>query len=157
MIKIFIDADGCPVKDQIYRVANRYGLKVIVVSNSRIRIPQNDFIELILVNDQLDAADDWIAEKILKNDVLVTADIILASRCLAKGGRVLDPKGRIFSDESIGDALANRELSAYLRMIGEKTGGPAPFNKKDRSRFLQRLDDVIQAAFKATGYKDKRS
>ena len=150
MIEIYIDADGCPVKDQVYQVARRYELKVYVVSNSQMRIPQHEFVELIVVNDHIDAADDWIVTRMAENDVLVTADIPLASRCLAKGGRALDPKGRIFTNSSIGDALANRDLSAYLRTIGQMTGGPAPFQKRDRSRFLQGLDNVIQAAFKAT-------
>jgi uncharacterized protein YaiI (UPF0178 family) len=114
-----------------------------------MRIPENELFELIVVNEQLDAADDWIVEHIVENDVLVTSDIPLASRCLVKGGRVLDPKGRIFASESIGESLANRELMAYLRTMGEMTGGPAPFQAQDRSRFLQRLDDVIQAAFKS--------
>ena len=146
MITIYVDADGCPVKDEVYRVAKRYGLKVYLVSNSRMRIPQEELFELVIVDEQFNAADDWIVEQVRDNDIVVSADIPLAARCLEKGTRVIDPKGRVFTKESIGDALANRELMAYLRDMGNMTGGPAPFEKRDRSRFLQRLDDVIQAA-----------
>ena len=150
MIKIYVDADGCPVKEEVYRVALRYNLKVYVVCNSRIRIPPDRLFELVLVKEDADAADDWIVEHIRKNDIAVTTDIPLAARCLEKGGRILDPKGRVFTDDSIVGALANREFSAYLRDMGNITGGPAPFAKRDRSRFLQKLDNLIQAAFKAT-------
>ena len=143
---IYVDADGCPVKNEVYRVAKRYGLKVYLVSNSRMRIPQEELFELVIVDEQFNAADDWIVEQVRDNDIVVSADIPLAARCLEKGARVIDPKGRVFTKESIGDALANRELMAYLRDMGNMTGGPAPFEKKDRSRFLQRLDDIIQAA-----------
>ena len=149
MIIIYVDADGCPVKNEVYRVAKRYGLKVYLVSNSRMRIPQEDLFELVIVNKQFDAADDWIVERVRDTHIVVSADIPLAARCLEKGARVIDPKGRVFTKESIGDALANRELMAYLRDMGNMTGGPAPFEKRDRSRFLQRLDDVIQAAVRA--------
>jgi uncharacterized protein YaiI (UPF0178 family) len=150
LIKIYIDADGCPVKNEVFRVAQRYGLKVYVVSNSRMRIPQEELFELVIVNEEFDAADDWIVDHVNENDIAVSSDIPFAARCLEKGARILDPKGRGFTQESIGDALANRELMAYLRDMGNITGGPAPFKKADRSRFLQHLDEAIQAALKAT-------
>lgn len=146
MITIYVDADGCPVKNQVYRVAKRVGLKVYLVSNSRMGIPQEELFELVIVNGQFNAADDWIVEKVRVNDIVISADIPLAARCLEKDARVIDPRGRVFTKESIGDALANRELMAYLRDMGNMTGGPAPFDKRDRSRFLQRLDDVVQAS-----------
>ncbi len=149
MIKIYVDADGCPVKDEVYRVARRYGLKVYVVANSAMRIPGEELFELVIVEGQFDAADNWIVEHVRQNDVAVSADIPLAARCLAKGARVLDPKGRIFTQESIGGVLASRDLMAHLRDLGNFTGGPGPFAKRDRSRFLQNLDNVIQASFKA--------
>ena len=146
---IYIDADGCPVKNEVCRVAKRFGLKVYLVSNSRMGIPQGELFELVIVNGGFNAADDWIVEQVRDNDIVVSSDIPLAARCLEKGARVIDPKGRVFSKETIGDALANRELMAYLRDMGDVTGGPAPFEKRDRSRFLQRLDEVIQAAVRA--------
>lgn len=149
MIRIYVDADGCPVKNEIFRVALRYRLEVFVVANSRMRIPQETLFELVIVNDHFDAADDWIVEHVRENDIVVSSDIPLAARCLEKGARMLDPKGRVFTEESIGSALANRELMAHLRELGNITGGPAPFEKRDRSRFLERLDYVIQAALKA--------
>lgn len=148
MIRLFIDADGCPVKSEAFRVAKRRGLHVYVVSNTWQRIPRESSVELVVVNDQFDAADDWIVEHVERNDVVVTADIPLASRCLQKSARVIDPKGRVFDQASIGNALANRELAAFLREIGEKSGGPAPFQPADRSRFLQNFDNLIQAALR---------
>ena len=149
LISIYVDADGCPVKSEIFRVALRYSLKVYVVSNSMMRIPAERLFELVIVKEDADAADDWIVQHIKEDDIAVSADILFAARCLEKGARVLDPKGRVFTEESIGGALANRELSAYLRDLGNITGGPAPFEKRDRSRFLQQLDNLIQAAFRA--------
>ncbi len=149
MIRIYVDADACPVKDEVYRVAKRYGLAVFVVSNGRIRVPDDPLVEMVVVSGHFDAADAWIAERVTENDVAVTSDIPLASLCIGKGARVLDPKGKVFTEESIGDALANRELMAYLRESGEITGGPAPFEPRDRSRFLQKLDDLVQAILKA--------
>ena len=143
---IYVDADGCPVKNEVYRVAKRFGLKVYLVSNSRMGIPQGELLELVIVKEGFNAADDWIVEQVRDNDIVVSSDIPLAARCLEKGARVIDPKGRIFSKETIGDALANRELMAYPRDMGDVTGGPAPFEKRDRSRFLHRLDEVIRAA-----------
>jgi hypothetical protein len=141
---IYVDADACPVKAEVYRVAKRYALKVCLVSNSRMKIPEDPLFTMKIVTGHLDAADDWIVEKIADRDIVVTADIPLASRCLKKGARALDPKGRIFTPESIGDALANRELMAYLRDMGDITGGPAVYTKRDRSRFLQHLDLLIR-------------
>jgi uncharacterized protein len=150
VIKIYVDADACPVKNEVFRVAQRYGIKVYVVSNTRLRIPEEGLFELVMVKEGFDAADDWIVEHVNENDVAISADIPLAARCLEKGARMLDPKGRIFTEDSIGGALASRELMAYLREIGTFTGGPAPFEKRDRSRFLSHLDDVIQASLRAT-------
>jgi uncharacterized protein len=149
MINIFVDADACPVKEEIGRVAKRHGLRVTLVTNSRMRAPQESHIELVVVDGQFDSADDWIVEHVAKNDIVVSTDIPLAARCLEKGARVLAPTGRVFTEDSIGDALASRAISAHLRELGTITGGPAPFEKRDRSRFLQRLDEVIQAALRA--------
>ena len=145
MIKLYIDADACPVKNEVFRVAQRHGLRVYLVSNSSMQIPQDDFIELVIVPEGFDAADDWIATHITETDIAVTADIPLAARCLKKGAKVLDPKGRVYSEDSIGDALANRDFMAFLRDTGAITGGQPPFEPKDRSRFLQRLEELIQA------------
>jgi uncharacterized protein YaiI (UPF0178 family) len=147
-IRIYVDADACPVKDEVFRVAKRYGLRVFVVSNGRIPVPADPLVEMVLVTGHFDAADAWIAERVTATDVAVTSDIPLASLCLARGARVLDPKGKVFTPESIGDALANRELMAFLRDSGSITGGPAPFETRDRSRFLQKLDDLVQAVMK---------
>jgi uncharacterized protein YaiI (UPF0178 family) len=144
VLDIFIDADGCPVKQEVYRVAKRYGLRVTVVANSRIRIPYGNCVELVVVEDQFDAVDDWIVEHVAANDIVVTGDIPLAARCLDKGALVLGPRGDTFTQDSIGEALASRELLAHLRELGSITGGPAPFENRDRSRFLQRLDETIQ-------------
>ncbi len=145
MITLLVDADACPVKEEIYRVARRLDLKVILVSNSRLAIPREDRFELVVVaKGALDAADDWIADRADAASVVITQDIPLAARALAKGAKALDPRGRVFTDESIGDALATRELMAQLRDMGEVSGGPAPFTDKDRSRFLQSLDTVVQ-------------
>ncbi|MEK7485282.1 MAG: YaiI/YqxD family protein [Planctomycetota bacterium] len=145
MLEIIIDADGCPVKEEVYRVAIRYGLKVTLVSNSRMRIPNEEWVQFKLVENHLNAADDWIAENITENDIVISGDIPLASRCLKKGAKALDPRGRVFTPDSIGDALANRELFSALRELGTMSGGPAPFEKQDRSRFLQRLNEIIHA------------
>ena len=145
LLVIFVDADACPVKQEVYRVAKRYGLKVTLVSNSWMRIPYEDWLEMVVVDGQFNAADDWIVEHVSENDIVISGDIPLASRCLEKGARVLAPTGRVFTRESIGEALAGREFLSYLRDLGSITGGPAPFEKRDRSRFLQRLDETIQA------------
>ncbi|MGD0283036.1 MAG: YaiI/YqxD family protein [Dissulfurispiraceae bacterium] len=145
VIKLYIDADACPVRNEVFRVTRRYGLKVYLVSNSSMRIPPGELIELIIVHEGSDAADDWIATHITETDIAVTADIPLAARCLKKGAKVLDPKGRMYSEDSIGGALANREFMAFLRDMGTITGGPPPFEPRDRSNFLQRLDELIHA------------
>ena len=147
MTTILVDADACPVKEETYRVAKRYGLPVLLISDSWLRTPREDWIELVVVkhDGQLDAADDVIVERTEAGDVVVTDDIILASRCLEKGASVLSPRGRVFDEDSIGGALATRELMAELREMGEVTGGPSPFGKRDRSSFLQKLDQTIQA------------
>jgi hypothetical protein len=145
LIKIYVDADASPVKNEVIRVAKRYGLKVYLVSNSPMKIPQDELVETVIVEEGLDAADDWIVEHVSDNDIAVSTDIPLASRCLKKGARVLDPKGRVFTEESIGSVLANRDIMTYLRNIGTMTGRVAPYSKRDQSRFLQRLDDLIQA------------
>lgn len=148
MPKIFVDADACPVKDEVYRVARRCGLPVAVVANARLKVPTHPSIEMVVVTGHFDAADDWIAETISAGDIAVTADIPLAARCLAKGAKVLNGKGRVFTDDSIGDALASREISAFLRDMGTVGGGEAPYDQRDRSRFLQHLDDLIQASLR---------
>ena len=145
MPDILVDADACPVKQEVYRVAKRYGLKVILVANSPMNIPQEDGISLVVVNGQLDAADDWIVEHAARNDIVITGDIPLAARSLKIGARVLEPKGKVFTETIIGNALATRDLMTHLRNIGIDTGGPAPFKKRDRSLFLQSLDKVIRA------------
>ena len=145
VLDIFIDADGCPVKQEVYGVAKRYGLKVTLVSNSWMPTPRADWLDLVVVKGQFDAADDWIVEHVTKNDIVVSSDIPLASRCLEKGARVLAATGRVFTRDGIGEALARRELLSHLRDRGTLTGGPAAFEKRDRSRFLQRLDETIQA------------
>lgn len=141
--RIFIDADACPVKDEVYRVARRYELHVSVVANSPMRIPEERRIELVVVREGLDAADDWIVAHLSEDDIVVTADIPLAWRCLQKGARVLGTTGRPFNDDNIGDAMATRELMSELRDAGTIRGGPAPFQKRDSSRFLQELDRMV--------------
>ena len=133
------------MKREVYRVAKRYGAKVTLVSNSRMRSPEEDWLEIVVVDGQFNAADDWIVEHASEDDIVITGDIPLASRCLEKGAHVLGPTGRVFTRDSIGEALASRELLSHLRNLGTITGGPAPFEKRDRSRFLQRLDETIQA------------
>jgi uncharacterized protein YaiI (UPF0178 family) len=144
--RILVDADGCPVKQEVFKVARRHGLKVTLAANSRMAVPREDMIELVVVSDDFDAADDWIVEHIKEYDIAVTWDIPLAARCLEKGAFALSPKGRVFSENSIGDALANREVQSHLRELGVMTGGPAPFRKKDRSRFLHSLDELVNKA-----------
>ncbi|MBW1705855.1 MAG: YaiI/YqxD family protein [Deltaproteobacteria bacterium] len=145
MLHIFVDADACPVKNEVYRVASRYRLDVTLVANSWMRIPNERLIALEVVEDGIDAADDWIAEHIQPNDIVVTSDIPLASRCLKEGARVIGPTGKQFTENNIGQAVATRDLLSGLRDAGEITGGPQPLKKRDRSRFLQQLDEVIQS------------
>jgi uncharacterized protein len=133
------------VKAEVYRVATRYRLEVDLVCNSRMHVPDDALFRLVVVGSRLDEADDWIVERVTANDVVVTADVPLAARCIAKGARVLDPKGKVFTEDSVGDAVAHRDLMAHLRESGTITGGPAPFLPKDRSRFLERLDALVNA------------
>ena len=144
MTRILIDADACPVKDETYRVAKRYNLNVILISNMWMRVPTEPWLEQIVVNDHPDAADDWIAEQATEQDIVVTADIPLAGRCLEKNAHVISPRGRYYTKNDIGEALSNRNLHEQLRDMGIMTGGPKPFSKQDRSHFLQRLDQLIQ-------------
>jgi uncharacterized protein YaiI (UPF0178 family) len=145
LLHVFVDADACPVKQEVYRVARRYGLCVTLVSNSPMRVPEEPGIELQIVGQGADAADDWIVENVAADDVVVTADIPLADRCVKAGARVLSPKGKVFTDANVGSALATRDLLTDLRGAGEITGGPPPFDARDRSRFLQELDRIVQA------------
>jgi len=141
--RILVDADACPVKDEIYKVAWRLNVPVTVVSNSPIRIPAHPLIDRVVVSDGFDAADDWIAERAAPGAVVVTADILLADRCLKAGASVLSPTGKPFTTSSIGSAIATRAIMADLRAGGEQLGGPAAFSKADRSRFLQALDAML--------------
>lgn len=145
MSRILVDADACPVKEEIYRVARRCGLGVTLVANAWMRTPPEPWLSLQLVGNDIDAADDWIVENIQPDDIVITADIHLANRCLKGGVRVLGPTGKAFSDASIGDSVAMRDLLAELRGSGEITGGPPPISKRDRSLFLQKLNEIIQA------------
>ena len=144
MLTIYMDGDACPVKEEVYRVARRYDLRVAVVANAPLRVPADPLVELV-VRPGFGAADDWIAQEAGPGDVVVTADIPLAARCLAKEARVLDPKGRPFTDNDIGSALALRDLRDELRQGGAMTGGPSPMTPKDRSRFLSKLDEAAGA------------
>jgi uncharacterized protein len=146
--KIYVDADACPVKEEIYRVAQRHGVHVYVVANARMRVPDADGIELVLVDDDFDAADNWIVEQVQAKDIVITEDIPLAARAIAKEARVVTGKGREFTPESMGDVLASRDLMADLRDHSLITGGPAPFTKRDRSNFLQRLDAMVVAVLR---------
>ena len=145
MLHIYIDADACPVKQEVYRVAGRYRLEVTLVANSWMRIPKEKWIILEVVDSGFDAADDWIVEKVQPLDVVITADVPLASRCIKAGARVIGTTGKPFTDDNIGQAVATRNLLEELRGAGEITGGPPPLQKSDRSRFLQKLDEVIQS------------
>lgn len=142
-IEVFVDADACPVKNEIYKVAGRHGLKIWVVSNSFINVPRAELIERVIVSSGLDVADDWIAERARPGAVVVTADIPLADRCVKAGASVISPKGKAFDEATIGMALATRNLMEGLRSAGEVTGGPAPFSQRDRSAFLSALDLAI--------------
>ncbi|MCI5144808.1 MAG: YaiI/YqxD family protein [Candidatus Electrothrix sp. AR3] len=145
MLHIFIDADACPVKQEVYRVAERYALEVTLVANAWQRIPKQRWITLQVVKGGFDAADDWIVAHLHSHDIVITADILLASRCLKKGARVLGSTGKVFTEDNIGQAVATRDLLEELRGAGEITGGPSPLTKRDRSLFLQKLDEVIQS------------
>ena len=145
MLHIFIDADACPVKPEVYRVASRYRLDVTLVANSRMRVPNERWITLKVVENGFDAADDWIVEHVQPHDIVITADIPLASRCLKKDAHVIGTTGKPFTENNIGQAIATRDLLSELRSAGEITGGPPPLKKRDRSRFLQQLDEVVQS------------
>ena len=142
--RIYVDADACPVKDEIYRVANRHGVPVSVVAGKFIRVPQDPLIERIAAGDGMDAADDWIAERAHDGDIVITSDIPLASRCIKAGAEVIAPNGKAFTEQSIGMALAVRNLMTDLRSAGDVTGGPKSFGPRDRSTFLSTLDQTIR-------------
>ena len=141
--RILVDADACPVKEEIYKVAFRREVPVTVVSNTAFRVPAHPLIERVVVSDGFDAADDWIAARADDRAVVITADILLADRCLKAGATVLAPTGKPFTTSSIGGAIATRAIMADLRAGGDQLGGPAPFSKADRSRFLQALDEAL--------------
>ncbi|MGA8321609.1 MAG: YaiI/YqxD family protein [Xanthobacteraceae bacterium] len=148
MITLLIDADACPVKQEVYRVAERHllkgiAIKVFVVSNSPIAVPRDEMIERVVVASGMDEADNWIAERAQRGDIVVTADVPLASRCVKAGATVLAPNGKPFTEDMIGAALATRNLMDSLRSSGEITGGPKPFTPRDRSAFLAALDQAI--------------
>jgi len=145
LLHIFVDADACPVKQEVYRVASRYHLNVTLVANSWMRVPNEKWISLEVVEDGFEAADDWIVEHVQPHDIVITADIPLASRCLKEDAHVIGPTGKPFTENNIGQVLATRDLLSDLRSAGEITGGPSPLKKLDRSRFLQQLDEVIQS------------
>ena len=145
LMHIYVDADACPVKEEIYRVARRYKIPVSVVANTSIRVPPDDSINGVVVRGGFDAADDWIVDHIESGDIAITSDIPLAERCLKKAARVIGPKGDEFTEAAIGDAMATRALLEMLRQSGAIGGGPAPFSKVDRSRFLSKLDETIHA------------
>lgn len=148
MTEIFVDGDACPVKDEVYAVATRIGLAVVVVANQRIHVPLDLGVEMVVVEAGPDAADDWIAEEIRTGDVVITADIPLAARCLEVGAYALGTNGREFTLDSIGSALATREIKASIRVSGAVTGGPPPITSRDRSRFSNVLDRVVRAAIR---------
>src|ERR1700740_2673744 len=148
MISIYIDADACPVKQEIYRVAEGHArkgttLKAFVVSNSPIAVPRDEFVERVIVGAGMDEADNWIAERAKRGDIVITADVPLASRCVKAGGEFIAPNGKRFTEDSIGNTLATRNLMDSLRSAGEITGGPKPFAPRDRSNFLSALDRAI--------------
>jgi uncharacterized protein len=143
LLHVFVDADACPVKQEIYRVADRYQLSVTLVAGSRMRIPDDVKITLKVVDQGMDAADDWIVEHLAADDIVITGDVPLAARCVRRGAYVLGHTGKAFTEDNIGPALATRDLLSELRQFGEVTGGPPPFDKRDRSRFLEGLDKAI--------------
>ena len=142
-LRILVDADACPVKEEIYKVAFRQDVPVAIVSNSHLRVPDHPLIERVVVSDGFDAADDWIAQQSNPHSVVVTADILLADRCLKAGAAVVAPNGKPFTQNSIGTAVATRAIMADLRAGGDAIGGPRPFAKSDRSRFLSALDEAL--------------
>jgi len=149
MPRIFIDADACPVKAETYRVAKRHGLAVTVVANQWMDMPDDPTVRLEVVGDGFDAADDWIVERVVRGDIVICDDILLAARLIAKGARVITGRGLIHDDDSIGSAVAQRQLMQYLRESGEVRGGHKPMQDKDRSLFMQVLEKVIHAVRKS--------
>lgn len=143
MIRILVDADACPVKDEIYKVGFRHSVPVTIVSNRAIRVPAHELVERVVVGDGFDAADDWIAARASASHVCITADILLADRCLKAGATVIAPNGKPFTASSIGGAIAVRAIMADLRGGGAQIGGPPPFGRTDRSRFLSALDETL--------------
>lgn len=146
--RVIVDADACPVKDEIYKVAKRYDARVILVSNSWMRTPNETWIELVEVGNLFDEADDWIVEQAGVGDIVITADVPLAARCIDKGALVVGHRGKQFTEDSIGESLGMRNLFDHLRGVGEMTKGPPPFEPRDRSQFLQTLDRVFHLAKK---------
>lgn len=142
-IRIFVDADACPVKNEVYRVAERYGLKVFVVANSYMNVPRSPLIERVIVPEGPDVADGWIVERVTASDIVITADVPLAGHCVRKGASVLSPTGKVFDNDSIGMALATRDLMTELRSAGAVTRGPPPLSRQDISRFLSALDLAV--------------
>jgi uncharacterized protein YaiI (UPF0178 family) len=142
-IRIFVDADACPVKNEVYRVAERYALRVFVVANSYMNVPRGELIERVIVPEGPDVADGWIVERVTASDIVITADVPLAGHCVRKGASVLSPTGKVFDDDSIGMALATRDLMTDLRSAGAVTRGPPPLNRQDISRFLSALDLAV--------------
>jgi hypothetical protein len=145
LVHIYVDADACPVKQEVYRVARRYNLGVTLVANSWMRVPGECGVSLEVVEEGFDAADDWIVEHVQPDDIVITADVPLDSRCLKKGALVIGTTGKPFTEANIGQAVAIRDLLADLRGAGELTGGPRPLTKRDRSLFLQQLDEAVQS------------
>ena len=156
MLHIFVDADACPVKQEVYRVAKRYSLDVTLVANCWMRVPDEPRIKLEVVTGALDAADDWIVGHVGQHDIVVTADIPLASRCLKGGARVISSTGKTFTEDNIGQTVAMRDLLTELRSAGQITGGPPPLNQRDRSFFLQQLDDAIQSVRRTTAFRSAK-
>jgi uncharacterized protein len=150
-VELLVDADACPVKDEIYRVAARHGVKVFIVANAFIRVPRDPMLQLVVVGKGFDAADDWIAARAGRSTIVVTSDTPLADRCVKAGAAVIAPNGKAFTADSIGMALAMRDLMQDLRATGEVTGGPAAFSPRDRSAFLAALDQAVRRAIKASG------
>jgi len=144
-IVVYVDADACPVKQEIHFIAGRHERKVVLVANTFLYVPAPFTAEMVVVSEGLDAADDWIAEHVQEGDVVVTADIPLAARCLDKGARVLGPQGREFTQDSIGNALASRDINAFLRETGGPVSGPPPFSDAARSRFRAKFNELLQA------------
>lgn len=150
-MRLLIDADACPVKEEVLRVAERHGLEAHYVANQWMRLPESPLVKRVMVGDRFDEADDWIAERCGPDDIVVTADIPLAARCLKAGAAVIGPTGKPFTEASIGMALAMRELMTDLRAMGEARGGNAPFSRQDRSRFLQALESAVQSVLRGRG------